>query len=611
LIALTLFGSGCGGVGVVSLCRGNLSVAPAVLDFGAVAVGGSADRTITVQNSALCRITIIGVVLDAGPNSAYSIVEEGSALVDGEDLEEQDTRVVVVRYAPTEASIDPGSITINIATDSGQDENQGRAQLFGVGAFPDLFCDPPLVDFGRVPAGTSADDQAVLRNLGGVAVTVDGVTVDADPALLSHELSGGLELPQVLQPWEFLSVDLALEAADDEAVNVDLTATTPGGRIAQCRIIANNCDLSASPSLDADGDGQFFCAGDCDDLNFQVHPGAPELEDGLDNDCDGDIDEGTAAFDDDGDGFTDHQGDCDDSNPFVLPGPPSNEVLGDGLDNNCDGLIDFDPSFLDIDGDGFSELGGDCWDSTDDLDQDGIPDSRARYPDNPEIVDGIDNDCDGLVDEGTNVTDDDGDGACEGPVCIDGSTPGDCNDRDPEVYNAAAEVVDGIDNDCNGIVDDGSGYQDADGDGYAESFGGVPIDCDPNDPTTHPGAVELSDGVDNDCDGDVDEGTASVDDDGDGFCESSLACTDGSQPNDCNDGDPRITPVPMASEGIGDGIDNDCDGSVDEGTNLWDDDGDGYSEEGGDCDDANPSRSPGTLEVVGDGIDNDCDGVAQ
>ena len=198
--------------------------------------------------------------------------------------------------------------------------------------------------------------------------------------------------------------------------------------------------------------------------------------------------------------------------------------------------------------------------------------------------------------------DDDGDGYCENPVgCIGGALPGDCNDGDPGAYPAANEVVNGVDDDCDGIVDNGTPAFDNDGDGYT-ALGG---DCNDNDPETYPGAPELADSNDNDCDTLVDEGTAFVDDDGDGFAE-----TDG----DCNDAEPLIFPGAAEDLGsltpdVGDGMDNDCDTLVDEGTSTYDDDGDGFSEVGGDCDDSDAAYSPGVYDPPSDSEDWDCNGV--
>ena len=203
----------------------------------------------------------------------------------------------------------------------------------------------------------------------------------------------------------------------------------------------------------------------------------------------------------------------------------------------------------DCDGDGVSPYGGDC----DDADP-------TLFPGNPDVCDGIDNDCDLLIDE-----DSDGDGFA---VCSD------CNDADPTIYPGATELCDGKDNDCDLVAED-----DTDGDGFPACS-----DCNNADPAIFPGATELCDGIDNDCDLTIDEG---FDGDGDGFA----ACSE------CNDADPAI--YPGATE-VCDGVDNDCDLMTDE-----DSDADGFAV-CSDCNDANPTIYPGAAETCDNGIDDNC-----
>ena len=157
-------------------------------------------------------------------------------------------------------------------------------------------------------------------------------------------------------------------------------------------------------------------------------------------------------------------------------------------------------------------------------------------------------------------TDDDGDGYTV--------SQGDCNDADNTVYPGAPELCDQNDNNCDGNSDEGLSV-DADGDGhYTEDSCQTPSDdCNDADGTIYPGASELNDGIDNDCNGQIDEGlqTYYYDFDGDGYGNANESIKATSQPigyvadnTDCNDNNESI--YPNAEEICGDDIDQDCSG---------------------------------------------------
>ncbi|MCP4867820.1 MAG: hypothetical protein GY898_03785 [Proteobacteria bacterium] len=332
-----------------------------------------------------------------------------------------------------------------------------------------------------------------------------------------------------------------------------------------CDGIDNDCDGEVpAVEADADDDGVRLCDDepDCDDGNAAIFPGNPEVCDELDNDCSGDASD--EEIDNDGDGVDecDEVPDCDDADDQRFPG---NEEICDGLDNDCDGLLGGEE--LDDDGDGQTECDGDC----DDEDE-------ANYVGNTEVCDDADNDCDDAL-SGDEI-DDDGDGQTE---CDD-----DCDDTDDTIGSGFTELCDAIDNDCDSAVP--ADETDDDGDSMAECEG----DCDDSDDSVYEDAPELCDGLDNDCDSAVP--ATETDDDGDGETE----CGD----DDCDDTDDTV--YDGAPE-LCDDQDNDCNGFL--GGDEIDDDGDGVDEcdTDPDCDDTDDANFPGNAEAC-DGEDNDCDG---
>jgi hypothetical protein len=269
-----------------------------------------------------------------------------------------------------------------------------------------------------------------------------------------------------------------------------------------------------------------------------------------------------------------------------------------------------------------------------------------------EVCDGLDNDCNGLIDDGVKLVfykDLDRDGYTDGTTSVGCLAPqgyvlsallGDCNDENNQINPGKTEICDGIDNNCNGLIDEGVKlvfYKDSDGDGYTDGTTQVGCsapsgyvllatsgDCNDNDPNINPSKAEICDGKDNNCNGQIDEGVLLMfyrDKDGDGYGDvndQTLACTQPtgyvSNSSDCNDNDPNANP---GKTEICDGKDNNCNGQIDEGFNVGQSCTVGVGEcartgqyvckadsSGTQC-----NATPGTPTTeICDGRDNDCDG---
>ena len=516
------------------------------------------------------------------------------------------------------------------------------------------------------------------------------------------------------------------------ATNTDCNSTNAAvypGATEICNSIDDDCDTQIDEGLTftnyyADTDADGYGAGtatnacaqpvgfvtsntDCNNSNSAVNPGATEICNSIDDDCDTQIDEGLtftnyyADADADGYGagtatnacaqpvgFVTSNTDCNNSNSAVYPG--ATEICGNGIDENCNGsdlacavpgctdvtACNYNASatvsngsctyastwYVDADSDGYyvstslsctspganynavGGVNGDCNDN-----------SASVNAGVTEICNSIDDDCDTQIDEGVQnnyYADTDGDGygagtataACTAPAGYV-TTNTDCNSTNAAVYPGATEVCNSIDDDCDTQIDEGLAftnyYADVDGDGFgagtvtsacAQPVGFVTTntDCNNTSAAVYPGATEVCNSIDDDCDTQIDEGLtftnyyADVDGDGFGAGAATSACA---QPlgfvttnTDCNNTSAAV--YPGATE-VCNSIDDDCDTQIDEGvqnTYYLDADGDsygaaassvqactlpvGYVTNSSDCNDTNIAINPTTvwyLNADGDG----------
>ncbi len=339
---------------------------------------------------------------------------------------------------------------------------------------------------------------------------------------------------------------------------------------------------------------------DCDDGNASRNPGVTErCATGYDDNCDGDTNDLEALgchdvyTDNDGDGFGDRDDfecrcattpeysygsalDCDSSSAETFPGAAENESSTScRKDEDLDGYGDNDPP-------SGVAAGSDCDDSSGLVSPAGTESCSTA----------ADDDCDGSTnDRNADAcvawyldSDEDGYGnpalsqcycSASGSYSSTALLATDCNDSDSSIHPFAVDVCDDIDADCDGSYTEGI-YPDMDGDGMpncadpdVDGDGALGFDdCNHFDGTIYVGAPESCDMIDNDCDGslvdefddeDGDEIPDCVDDeDGDGYPLTT----------DCDDDDPAANPGVTEDTADTLGVDNDCDGLIDEDTVL-------------------------------------------
>jgi MYXO-CTERM domain-containing protein len=683
-------------------CHGTASSATTVTitpSATTVTPGGAITVSVTVSNSTKTGAGFNAGVVDAGGSNAGTLAAgTGSKVASSEVTHTARQTMTSGSYTFTfgwTAPSTPGTYRIRAAGNAVNSNGASSGDAWALATTTEItVCAADGDGDGVTVCGGDCNDSNGAIFPGATELPGDLVDQNCDSAELCYvdADNDGYRLTSTIASADADCADsgegVATEPTGD--CNDSSSAINPAATELPGDLVDQNCDGAELCYVDADNDGYRLtstvasvdadCAdsgegvaseptGDCNDASSTIRPGATELPgDLVDQNCDGaelcyvdadndgyrltsTISSTDADCSDSGEGIaSEPTGDCNDSSGAINPG--ATELPGDLVDQNCDGA---ELCYVDADNDGYrlstTITSADCADPGEGIATEPTGDCNDANalirPGATETCDGVDQDCDGLVDDGAPggsfyYLDVDGDGYGDPATQVTSCTTlsgyilagGDCDDTRIGVNPAASEVCDAadLDEDCDGLAEDddpsASGklpwFVDADGDTYGDALAGsfcdAPIgavrsdtDCDDSDSASYPSAPEsCSDAVDYNCDGVV----SRVDLDGDGWA----AC------EECDDLNINVNPTAVE---VCNTIDDDCNGVVDGSeaedafTFYVDADSDGYGDptrpvfdcaapEGtsasdADCDDDNPLANPEGTEVWYDGVDQDCD----
>ncbi|MFZ4577825.1 MAG: putative metal-binding motif-containing protein [Myxococcota bacterium] len=457
------------------------------------------------------------------------------------------------------------------------ESSEAKSATVGLGLAWKVLGPGEAVAFGHQPPAKNPEKPTVV-DLGGEfalagckgAISLEGPSGPLDDVEWDHCEGGNPSQPAV---WGLDPAFADPCQNDDQALWCQPSgpASTPSGTPGKSNL---SCDL--------DGDGFRVQDGDCNDQNGDAFPTAVEVCNGIDDDCDGATDEGVVAPvgtclaqgvcavpNKDGTAVAKCNGAAGYSCAYSYGYEAAVETLCDGFDNDCDGQTDED----------LLNACGVC----------------GPTPD--EVCNGADDDCDGQTDEQVQIALTCGEvGVCAQaqPVCAAGGV---AQCALPLSWQATETLCDDLDNDCDGATDEdlGLGLACTVGDGLCAANGvwkcgtAGAVVCDADQKS---GVAELcGDGVDNNCDGQTDEGfdVGKQCEAGVGVCRvvGKVMCAGDRTSAECN-----VQPIsPTSGELCGNELDDDCDGQTDEDGCQTDSTAAGWSCTSGQ---GIPASSPGT-----------------